>query len=478
MAAPHSGSRVIVLLSIAVLIGLIWAVVETGLAPGIVDQYSEMSENEPGPPAKPPPGAGKYELKDMQGLFDDLKKLLAEGRILGAQSRIAPYKRSRVPREIIDEFIRYQSRIRSYLDLLSETYPGTTIDVPDMWAILIRDGGRLVVKNLTEREDGYSFETLIGVRSRVEKDRADNVRKLPEDESVHEITEELRELCGRRKVRMNREAGGGYAFTSGSRKKAEGHVFFDLADFCARNGLNARLPELFDAGLERDTSLVQTVHEMKANRMIDVFLYFLSIKERTYADSTHDFLKKRYKDTHAYQNRIDWEVREAYKALFKEDLRMARTTTPPQIRDPDWKPPWREKKQQEDPAPKPEPKGEPPKNGGETGADTPPKKDTPAVPKTMKTMSQKTKKIWQEGDKFYEEAKKHILNSDPNVNPDGYNDEIMKAIKLLSKARDNYVTAQELCEQEGAKIPTALMIQLREAMMDLWMCRKRAVSLR
>jgi hypothetical protein len=77
------------------------------------------------------------------------------------------------------------------------------------------------------------------------------------------------------------------------------------------------------------------------------------------------------------------------------------------------------------------------------------------------------------GDRNFDEGMKHLLNSDPGVNPDGWSQENSKALELFKKANaESYLPAQE---RYTTGWPLPLLDRVRETTMRVALCRKRSV---
>lgn len=81
------------------------------------------------------------------------------------------------------------------------------------------------------------------------------------------------------------------------------------------------------------------------------------------------------------------------------------------------------------------------------------------------------------GDRLYTRAMRHLTNSDPTANPDGWAQENKEALRLFQQAnQEGYIPAQD--EYGRVPVPPELLDRVRETMMRTALCRKRAVSAR
>ena len=64
--------------------------------------------------------------------------------------------------------------------------------MPKMTRILIKNGGKLIVKILNETPDAVTYETLTGIRSRITRDRCEEIAPLEAVYARVEVNEELK----------------------------------------------------------------------------------------------------------------------------------------------------------------------------------------------------------------------------------------------------------------------------------------------
>jgi len=96
----------------------------------------------------------------------------------------------------------------------------------------------------------------------------------------------------------------------------------------------------------------------------------------------------------------------------------------------------------------------------------------------LKNAPQRVIELVEEGDYFFGRAMKHLMNSDPGANPDGWFAENKKALEFFKRAMaEGYDPAQEVYGPKTVP-PQELLDRIRETMMRQSLCRKRAVSTR
>src|SRR5690349_4056566 len=285
-----------ILLSIA--IGFGWAMVDSGRSFADVAKIIAPGESAaaPAPPPTPrapstqspnsptgtapvdpvipvpaPTGPIAYSSEKMTSLFEEIDAHLKRGRIKEARELIRRQNASLVPASAIEKFRRAEEDLARYHQLLLETLPGVAIDLPLIAEMDLRSGGALVVKNLQESETEVRYETLNGIRGRMARKDVRDIRKYGKDAGAPLVDEELARQASYRGIRIEKVKDSiEWKFSDAPNTSVPGFAYFELADFCARNGRNSRVVPLFAEGLKRDPRLASTVFEKKAGQFVDV----------------------------------------------------------------------------------------------------------------------------------------------------------------------------------------------------------------
>jgi hypothetical protein len=339
---------------------------------------------------------------------------------------------------------------------VQETTRGILIDMPKISSVILTNGNKLVVKVLSETPAALFFETITGIRGKLDKATIKTKEELAPAYASAEIKAELVKKAGYLGLEVEGNPGQPLTYKDRpNRASATGaQIFFDLADFCARNGANDKLPALFDESFRRDPQLLTSVHEVKADRLVNVLLYFLGINAGADAQKTLELLKDKYHDTRAYRER----VAEDADVKTMSELVMARRGAPPP-------PP---------PAPSPAPAKPEPRETERSDAGRPVEPTGLAMPDGT---SSKVRDLISRGDRHFTLAMQHLQASDPTINPDGWADENKKALECFQRANnEGYVPAQDAYGKDVP--PQALLDRVRETVMRMSLCRKRSVSTR
>lgn len=512
------GGKLIASAVLALAIGYVWACVEEGKSPLLflklfsgkeepetvakAPSKKEPPRTEPAPvrapePVKPvqpiavkkpevapaPVGPRMYSAIDMSILFNETDDLLRRGKLFEARDKISNTSRLLIPQDSLGKFTEYESRVGRYHSLLLETTKGGTIDMPKMTQLLIKGGGKLVVKVLSDDRDSITYETLTGIRSKMAKSACEEIKPLEPVYGRVEVSLELKKQADYKGLVVDQEPGKPLSLKEKPGRKATSLQIFDLADFCARNGANDKLVPLFDEALSRDADLMSTVHEAKAGRMVDVLVYFLSIKATYDARKTLDILKERYADTKAYKEAV---ANDAEFLANMEQVLNKRPAAPLARLD---KGGASAPKPAEPPAPSAPPSAEPktpetPAARPSEPAEAPVRVTEPAAPAEVTAVAlpdgtnQKISDLVARGDRHFKEAMDHLNNCDPRIHPESAGEENKKALKCFLLANsEGYLLAQEEYK-DGSRIPEALLDRVREAQQRAFFCRKFAVAAR
>ncbi len=503
------GGKIFLALLLAAVAGYLWACVEKGRSPlALLELFSGPKQPPPPPPvtakketrtetipappkpeppkapkaepAKPPPAAPEpakaYSAAEMNTLFVSLDELLRRGEIFQAREKVQNTSRLMLPPDFAAKFADYEARVGRYHALLLETTKGGTVKMPEMAQIFLKSGGKLVAKILSETKDAVFFESITGIRGKILRSDAEEIKRIEGPYAAAEVKLELLKKCGYLGLEVQDPQANPLVYRPKPGRTVTGlQIFFDLADFCARNGANDKLIPLFDEALKRDPDLLTSVHEAKADRLVNLLLFFLGINSPADAQKTLDILRERYADTRAYQKQVasDQELQAilAHKrggssgVLAAADVKRpppSPAAPPTSATDPSKPPP---------PAPaRPESREierEPP-------SAQPAEPTAAALPENTST---RVSGLVAAGDRHFNEAMRHLQNSDPNLNPDGWADENKKALEFFLKANnEGYVPAQDL--YPNGAVPQALLDRVRETTMRSSLCRKRSVSTR
>jgi len=440
----HSGSA-------PVKLGIVLALVALALAAALQD-----------PPYAP------AEMAAIQKGVDDLVR---SGRFLQAAEKLKEAKRARVPGADAARWVETEGKVAGYAALLLETTAGNTLDTPKLARIAIKNGGKPLGRIVKDDGVFLFYETLTGIRSRVAKEQVDLLTMLTAEESAAEVFAEFKRQCGNRSLLLQADAGKPPSWKELGGKKTTGAQYFALAEFAARNGAGEFLAGLFDLAVARDPELRATAHAAKGERLVNQLFYALTVNQLPQANYSLDALTTRYRDTVPYKEKLfaDKDIKEIISVLLKRPLPEPQALVvapPPPPPPPAGNPaaPLAERPAPALPEPLPLPAPEP--------AAAP-----PGVPITAIRLPSGTPPdvmdLVAKGDRNFDEGMKHLLNSDPSSNPDGWSKENAAALDLFKKAnQESYLPAQD---KYTAAWPQPLLDRVRETTMRVALCRKRSV---
>lgn len=443
-------------------------------------------EKAPEPP-KPPPPAGPMKMSGTEWTMirAGLERKLNRGRFDEFVTDLAKVDRKRVPDDGVPELRKFEDRFSFYQKMISETSAGRVQPPPPLYMFTLVNGNEILAKLITKDDRSYYIEMLIGIGTRLDKNRVRGMPvQLTPDQALARAEMFLEDKCENKGIlRMKKdELIVGFADSPKRNPPPNAMAYFDMAEFCVENGLSELIPMLLDGARDKDPNLVNNVHEIKAARQVDMLRFLDSIQAKEDAMEVFLNLNARYYDTAVFAKERTY-LKEKYGALVRE------SPPPP----PEYKP-------TEDPAP-PEPAPAENPAGGDTIASGPKNGETKDKPYDGRdTVKREVPKPviddkWQrpvsgpisveaaqerigKGDVAYAEGKKHLQNSDPNENPNGWVAENKAALKFMNQAFEDYDTAQVIYEKLGMRIPSELLEKARETNMIRSMCRKRAVSSR
>jgi hypothetical protein len=381
-----------------------------------------------------------------------IEKRLTRGKFDEARQAFAKIDREKIPDEGLADFRRLEDRFLFYLRLLAESSPGRLLPPPKLYKFARVSGKEDVAVLITSDEKSYYIETLSGIGTKLSRKsvKGEPVELTPVQAQVH-AEEILENRCDGRGILRRKKDELIVEFYDNPKKNPPPNAmaYFDMADFCAENGLAELIPMLLDSARERDPNIVATAHEAKAERKIGLLKFY--DKNHLKEDMNEEFklLNARYFDTSVFSREIAW-----LQSKFGSAVRTEPPPPPP-----------------------------PPVEATRPIAGEPPK-SPPAVPDfegwerdyTGPLTLEEAKKKEASGDDLYKKGKQHLQNSDPNENPGGWIAENREALKFMTQASEEYDIAQTIHQKLGKNIPKQLLDKARETNMIRSMCRKRAVS--
>lgn len=412
-----------------------------------------------------------YPAEELAAIQKGVEALLRAGKFLPAAEKLREVKRPRIPPAESARHFELERKVAVYAALVLETAAGTTADTPKLARIAIKNGGKPLGRIVKDDGVFVTYETLTGIRSRLPKEQVETLTMLTAEESAAEVLRELKSQCGNRSLMLVADPGKPPAYKELGGKRLTGAQYFALAEFAARNGAGEYLAGLFDLAVARDPEIRAAAHAAKGERLVNQLFYALTVNQMPQANYALDALTTRYRDTAPYKDKLfaDKETREIVAVLLKRELpepKLPAVEPPPPPPPPGGAPapaaqtPPAPLMPEPLPLPAPEPAPAPP-GGAVTAIRLP--SGTPAD----------VMDLVAKGDRNFDEGMKHLLNSDPSVNPDGWSKENSAALELFRKAnQESYLPAQE---KYATGWPQPLLDRVRETTMRVALCRKRSV---
>jgi hypothetical protein len=513
---PSPAKWIAAVVALGVVGGLVWACVELGKSP--FDLFgSKPPPPKPARPSEPPKEAGpapvapkvetpavepprpapelpkpaepvkpavvKFTRTEFDYLKDRIDKALAKGDLPEARKRMDELESDRLPDEYSPELAKLRERLEFYLRLIAETDRGRLVDPPKLHRFEMSTGGKIDAKLITSDERYFHIETLHGIPTRLDRQR---VKEGPTELDAYAVgavlEEKLNGRCAAKGIVMHMEGHKLVGFFDNPRKKPVPTAmnYFDMAEFAVENGLNHLLTLLLDAAKQKDPSLVRNVHETKAKRLVDLLRFYHTSGLNEDKNEAFMMLNARYHDTTAFEENRSW-LEQNFPGMVKAPVKPkpaepatagggAKPAPSPGT------PPARDPRPISSGASKPEGDGGMSKVPRETPKWKPPADFDDWNREYNGPLSvEEARKREAKGDDCYREGKKHLTNSYEEVNPTGWAQANVDALKWMSMAFEEYDIAQIIYQRMGQRIPATLLEKARETNMIRAMCRKRAV---
>lgn len=439
---------------------------------------------EPPKPIEPPrAGPTKFTRTEFDYLKERIEKALAKGDLPEARKRMDELESDRLPEEFSPELGKLRDRLGSYLRLIAETDRGRLVDPPKLHRFELSTGGTIDAKLITSDEKYYHIETLHGIPTRLDRQRVKGTPKELDAYAVGAVLEEkLNGRCASKGIVMHIENHKLLGFFDNPRKKPPPTAmnYFDMAEFAVENGLNHLITLLLDAALHKDPDLVRNVHETKGKRLVDLLRFYHASGLNEDKNEAFMMLNARYHDTTAFEENRSW-LEQTFPGMVKapvkpKPIEPATARTDPPKSAGGGPPPPKEPRPNSRGTYKPEEEGGMSKVPRETPKWKPPADFDDWNREYSGPLSvEEARKRESKGDECYREGKKHLTNSYEDVNPTGWAQANVEALKWMSMAFEEYDIAQIIYQKMGQRIPASLLEKARETNMIRSLCRKRAV---
>lgn len=389
-------------------------------APPVAEKTPQIP---PIPPVKP--AVPKADPSDSK--LAEIENFIREGELEDAEKAIQEALSSRNIGDAASAALKKdRQRLDTYKGLIQESSTGNLVELPQVTKVTLKSGETCYVRILNDNNpDTILCSDVGGARIRLKRANVAETSVIDPDQS--------RDLYEREYRRKLQDLQG---------KKLSSKDYYDLADYCIRNGVNWHMTELFDKALALDKDLLNTVRVFKAKRLYDIFLFYLQKRKKDDADAVLKVLTKKYS---------------GLVEIGKEEMEMlAALGNKPAIDQPHTDPTMLQPVNT-DPA---NPQQNPP-----IAVNPPDPPSNPVSPDDARHQD-----LMAKANTLYDEAMTHLMASDPTENPKHADDENKKALDVLTKALNLYISAQEIKDSNW------LRDRIRETNSTRAMCRKRAVS--
>lgn len=475
--------------SIGTAVGLIWACIETGKTPldlfvsrrpprvdvpkveptplplpttlpPVISSAPPPAPPEPLPaPPVPPvpesPRIARMAPAEWTALRNQVDWKVVHGDFSGALQSLQVLETRHPPEESAEEAKDLVERIKSYIELVGEMDSRCVREPPRLMHFTLVSGQSRMAALVTRDDRWLYIDELTGLAEKLDRTHLrEPPRELTREEALVYVEWVLERRCSNRGIICERKNGSGNieAFFDNPRRRIPPSAldYFDVAEFCAENGLARYVAMLLEIARKREENLVRAVREAKAAGLIKLIRQYERLGLFLERGEAFARLNSRYFETDTFRREIAW-LKEKFGARVKEPPRIASTL----------------------PA---RPKGE--KGGRESSAvpqPVPPSEEGWEREYKGPVSLTEAEACMARGDGFFKEGKRHLARSDPNENPRGWAEENRKALDLMSKAWEQYDNAQIIYQRLRKPIPRELLDKHRETNMIRAMCRKRAV---
>lgn len=299
--------------------------------------------------------------------------------------------------------------------LVDQVNPNDILPVDNRATIHLENGGEISGVLVREGSDYVEIRKDNGIVGRFSAIQIKRVEK----QSKEEVLAALEKEYGHKLEAL------------GSRPS--GLDYYELAVFCIKNQLNAKVPSLLESAVKLDRNVMQAATETKAKMVYNLYQYFVKKGNRDAAEAKRRELVEKYPDS-KYVKMLGGMTAKADPPKPVDPPK-----DPPKPTDPPKDPPKPTDPPKDPPKPT-DPPEDPPHpvdpgagtGSGDLSGQPPPRFSNPVVQGKV-----------DKGNKFYDEGMTHLEKSFDDKNPDR-DAENMKALDCFKKACAEYEAASEL----------------------------------
>lgn len=459
-------------LVLGIVVGLGWAIVESDRSPQEIWTRMTGSEPEPPttagnphdlPPAEPKNGtqtdpkngtptspngtdpAPTYTPATMLDFRTRIERALFQGRLAAAKKTTGEVQEEKVPAGDRKWYSQTQRKIETFMALVKLTDDGKILPMPALVDITLPSGTVKSVHVIDQTNRKITFEEFSGARVGLNPAQLRGTpQPLDPDTCRLTILSELIKRAQKRRIDVRSLYKGtdrGYAVSAAAGGSPTPMDYFDLADFASHWGLAAAVTPLFERASADNPGIIGSVSEVKARRLIRLFLYYLSMDRKDEARRLLKLINDRFARTEAFRELTDGQIARVFKDATGTDIKedapeLARTGPPPNP--------------------------------------NPTRVNPPTEVKTDSKDIEEARSLVRKGDAAFKTGMDHVKKANPHTNPQA-DEENYKALRRFQEARGYFDEAQEIYSNAEVPIPRSLMEKLRRATQELFLSRKRAI---
>jgi tetratricopeptide (TPR) repeat protein len=233
---------------------------------------------DPGP-KNPPVSVARGTDPAMFALIGEAEQLYAKGQFASAKKKALQALSGSLAAEDRRRAESLQANAALFEALIAQVSSSDILPVDNRATVYLRNGG--VIRGVLEKEEsrGVEIRRDNGISAFFTHDQVERVEKQTREEVLEALEGEYAKREG---------ALGG---------KPTGLDYYELAVFCIKNQLDARVPGLLEKAVALDRNLMQAATETKARIVYNVYQYFVKKKNWDQAELKRRELLSKYPES-------------------------------------------------------------------------------------------------------------------------------------------------------------------------------------